>query len=870
MKNLRKVLALVLVVATLFSFASVAGAYTDDAAISADYSQAVGVLSKLGILNGYEDGSFKPAATIDRDEMAKMIAVLANAGDDQVHTVYEGACNFADTKTNWAKSYIGYCAHTGIVAGRSETTFDPNGKVTGLETAKMLLVVLGFNAEKQGYVGSNWKVNVIRDAKNFGLLDNFAADFDATKAITREQAAQMFLNALMTNIVVGTLSENIIDISNASYVGLMGKEWTLIDAEKYGITLVYGNVLLSNTLLLEAFKCVVNVQNTVDCHGRPTITWTYIDAKGNRSTQTFLKSNLLAKTYTKKATTAADFKAYNTGKYTVAVFHNSATPVANTFAAADALTGNGTVTEVYVDEMLNVIYVVVIDTFIGRVANVSARYGTYDLVDDLGTVQANLKNTAGFSNGTIVLYWLCTNGETLCLHDHAVTAAPSITGKVTYSALGNGVDMFKLDGKDQAYANTFGQWLASDKIDADDTKSTKVVYTDLNGYVMYITNPAAASTPTNVAYFPYCTWTHKLPTVETCPGVTDEAWYTDIVGFDAVTTEDVQVQQNIVAAINARQAEYGTGSLIKYTDGAVKGFVEYGKFAVADSLLSSTTGEITRNELYGNDATKYLVNTPQGYKSYVGYKSLDKDYLAKQFLKADENGEVQQYVYIQYFDANNDKIAEYVYIDATYTTTNTMFYVLGDLYAASWDEIWGITKAYDVYKVLVDGKEAVLAVAEGYEVLENGLYEAKLTLLAADAAMLVDGTKVPMYVAVDFIPGKIDPADYPFFPTDEDLTDEEILEALYQFIVLTEGYAVSEHNGLLKIVNYEASDSYSYLNVADDLVVIDITYGEKFNFETYKGYEVLDHIRSAEWDAFYTWIFFNEAGEVCLIYREIV
>ena len=140
MKNFRKVLALVLVVATLFSFTAMAGAktladYTDaDKITTENYEVAVEVLSALEILNGYEDDTFKPTNTITRAEMAKMIAVLANAGDDNVDKLYAAACNFADVdKVNdWFASYVSYCAYTGIVAGRSADVFDPYGKVTGL------------------------------------------------------------------------------------------------------------------------------------------------------------------------------------------------------------------------------------------------------------------------------------------------------------------------------------------------------------------------------------------------------------------------------------------------------------------------------------------------------------------------------------------------------------------------------------------------------------------------------------------------------------------------------------------------------------------------------------------------------------------
>ena len=74
MKNFRKVLALILVVATLFSFVAMASA--KNAAEYADYAEItnvipVEVISALGITEGY-DGKYHPADTIDRDEVAAM------------------------------------------------------------------------------------------------------------------------------------------------------------------------------------------------------------------------------------------------------------------------------------------------------------------------------------------------------------------------------------------------------------------------------------------------------------------------------------------------------------------------------------------------------------------------------------------------------------------------------------------------------------------------------------------------------------------------------------------------------------------------------------------------------------------------------
>ena len=854
MKNFRKVLALVLVVATLFSFTAMAGAYTDDKAITADYSEAVGVLSTLGILKGYEDGSFKPAATIDRDEMAKMIAVLANAGDDSVNALYAAQCNFADTATNWAKSYIGYCYNKGIISGRSATTFDPNGKVTGIETAKMLLVVLGFDAKEQGYTGvadSVWKVNVLRDAKNFGLLNNFAADFDVTKPITREQAAQMFMNALFCNIVVGTLSDNIIKISNAAYIHWDGLDWTLIDAAKYGLTVLYGNVLVSTTLLIDIFD-MVNVEDTartVDCHGRPAITWSFVDKYGKETSKTFVKSHLLAKAYTngKPATVETDFKVYKDSKYYVNVYEDGALVLdgylddGTTFDAIDDIAaGNGVVVEVYVDEKLELVTVVVINTYIGTVGATDKKTGKVVLTAGSITVTLDKDENPGLAKDTKVLFWMCSDGRTVCLHDHSVVAAPAVTGaKINYSAYGPTVDLFKADGKTYEYAATFGSFLGGDKVDADDTyqaskKNMKNIYTDLNGYVMFVEDYVAPAPTVNytIGYFLAGTNVYTLPTQIYADG-SDNGYYTmDYVDFTGAKQDDVKIDPTIITKTSNRVTNKGfDGALLKVVDGKTLVWAETSKLAKSPAFVDAANGEIIPGELWADDNTKFLIKTPDGYKTVTGRKNLDKSYIAD-LTETD-------YIDLQYF-AGDDKIADYVYIDAYYTAADEYFYVTGAPYAASWDEIYDLAEAYDVYTAIINGKAAAVAVAKGAGVLPTGLYKANLVMLGANAAELVDGTKAPLYVASDEIPAA---SDFGF-------------------------KAAALGNGLVKIVRDD--DSFFYEDLAAKYTVVDVIY-KNSSFAAFKDVKFASNPAALEaYDSVNrVWCFLDANGDVELIIREV-
>ena len=80
MKNLKKILALVLAFACAFTMFAGA-AFTDQADIKVE-NEVVDTLIELGVINGYTDGSFKPNDTVTRAEMAKMIYVLRTGNSD--------------------------------------------------------------------------------------------------------------------------------------------------------------------------------------------------------------------------------------------------------------------------------------------------------------------------------------------------------------------------------------------------------------------------------------------------------------------------------------------------------------------------------------------------------------------------------------------------------------------------------------------------------------------------------------------------------------------------------------------------------------------------------------------------------------------
>ena len=194
----KKVLSLVLCVAMMLSVMVVGAgaAFSDQSKIK--NTEAVDACTALNIIGGYPDGSFKPEGNITRAEVTKMICVALNGGKNPAVST-NTTPTFSDVRNNanaaWAEGYIESCAAQGIVSGVGGGKFAPNGNVTGVQLAKMLLVSLGYKSENEGFTGNAWATNVNVRAAQKGLYAGLEK-MDTNAAITRDNAAQMVWNAL--------------------------------------------------------------------------------------------------------------------------------------------------------------------------------------------------------------------------------------------------------------------------------------------------------------------------------------------------------------------------------------------------------------------------------------------------------------------------------------------------------------------------------------------------------------------------------------------------------------------------------------------------------------------------------------------------
>ena len=208
----KKVLALVLAFACAFTMFAGAASFTDQADINTDNVEAVDLLTTLGIIKGYEDGSFNPEGTVTRAEMAKMIYTIRNGGNDDASAYESVTTSFTDISGHWAEGYVKYLQNTGIVAGKSATRFDPDSQVTTGEAMKMALALGGYDEEHAGLTGINWLNNTVSLATTNGLTDNVASAISG--GCTRQDAAQILSNALgMTAVRWSSVVENFVNDS---------------------------------------------------------------------------------------------------------------------------------------------------------------------------------------------------------------------------------------------------------------------------------------------------------------------------------------------------------------------------------------------------------------------------------------------------------------------------------------------------------------------------------------------------------------------------------------------------------------------------------------------------------------------------------
>ena len=653
---MKKLLALVLALVMYMSLVTISNAaYSDKADI--DLKEAVDVLSAVGVFEG-SDGKFDPKANLTREQAAKLVAYLQLSQKSADALV--GGNKFTDVAANrWSAGYVDYCATTGVVAGVGNGQFNPTGSLTALQFGKMLLVCLGYDATTENLTGADWQINTSKLMASAKLLKGLDS-VKANDVITREQAAQMMLNAIKAPTVEYDTKGSTITIGG-TVIGIGGSKATYVTAtvaeDKSANNI--GKTQLTNTgaytvELGEKLFSNLKLNSDTDAFERPVTVWTLkaekIGSYANTPDLTYTAEVKLGTIYSdlgtsKKLVYSNDDVDVAHGEENVFAYYADGTINASLGKGDIAkgndqkVGGNGVLIEVYYDDVANTAKVVEINTYGGEVTSARAKTASKDAnvtVTPLNAGKGGNYETEDFKVDDIVAYNYSTKTGDAGVKN--VVAAEKVTGELTGYTAGKSVVVGGTTYKFNKAASIDTSALAG-AIDNDVTLAL-----DKYGYVLNVNTDA---TSTNYAVV------LKYQDKGSFDDAKAELLFTD------GTTKTVELKDN---------ADVETGSLVSYT------ITNKGKYdlKVLEKTPDTETGVTLTTKgsstirigsvVKANGKTIFLVATKSGnsdtvYTSYTGIANVPT------ITAGSTAAKVNAYV-------KSGSAATVVYIDATAATTS--------------------------------------------------------------------------------------------------------------------------------------------------------------------------------------------------------
>ena len=504
MRNLKRALSLGLTAAMISGLmvmgSSAASSYTDVA--DTDNVEAIEVLKTVGIMIGDESGDFNPDQNVTRNEMA---VVMSNLMAYNVAS-YKDTSPFTDVPS-WAEPYVAACYTNGITAGTSATTYGGSENVTTAQAALMLMKALGYFQYSSDF-GSDWQLSTATQGNKIDLF--VGVDSALKEAMTRNDLAQLVLNTLEAGTVEAE-TDGSFSVGDVTFVS--GVKYNYVTSgEKYADSIEKS--LTANTDASVSFGKIVQLgeklyqgdltkEEGYDDFGRPANVWEY----QSKEIGTFAKT--ADYTYTAKVTSKALYNevgktATDNYEWTVSFNGESVKYEGENLSAnktdddkdfvqkalgGDARTGNGVITEVYVDGTDKTVDIAIIEYYAAEVYEVNEDDGTITLSDfGYGPADNNDEyDSTDFKEDQIVMYSFA-DGE---IQD--VYAAEQMSGEVTRvrsNTTGGDEadgDNFVVDGTTYKYNKTMD---SADRLVTENVNNNVVAYLDANGYVAYIDESA--------------------------------------------------------------------------------------------------------------------------------------------------------------------------------------------------------------------------------------------------------------------------------------------------------------------------------------------------------------------------------------------
>ena len=443
MRNLKRALSLGLtatMISGLMVMGSSAASYAD--VTSKQHEEAIEVLKTVGIMTGDENGKFNPEAKVTRNEMA---VVMSNLMAYNVAS-YKNTSPFTDVP-EWAEPYVAACYTNGITSGYDKVTYGGNDSVTTAQAALMVMKALGY-FQYQSDFGADWQLSTVAQGNKIDLFDD--VDSGVKEAMTRNDLAQLVLNALESGTVEA--DDDTIKVENGDTTVTAGKvKYNFITSGKDYAYAINDKLATDNNgeyskgsiveLGEKLYSGDLTKEDGYDDFGRPATVWDYqakeIGTFAEKADHTFTAKVTSKALYNEVGKTATDSYKWTvsfngeTVKYDGDKLNaNKSDDDKDFFAKAtgeDALTGNGVVTEVFVDGTDKTVDVAIIEYYAAEVLKVDEDDKTITLsdLDDGPALTTDEFDSTLFEEDEIVIYSYA-NGD---IQD--VYAAEKMEGEVT-------------------------------------------------------------------------------------------------------------------------------------------------------------------------------------------------------------------------------------------------------------------------------------------------------------------------------------------------------------------------------------------------------------------------------------------------------
>ncbi len=636
MRNLKRALSLLLsstMVLGMLVMGSSAASYAD--VTSKQHEEAIEVLKTVGIMTGDENGKFNPEAKVTRNEMA---VVMCNLLDYTVAS-YKGTSPFTDVP-EWAEPYVAACYTNGITSGYDAKTYGGSDTVTTGQAALMLLKALGYFQYSADF-GSDWLVETTKNGSTAGLFDGVATG--AKEALTRNDVAQMVLNALEADLVKAEkngsdvhVGDIVISGGKATYDARTGTDskYAKIDNTKVDgkYTIQLGEDLYNGDL--------VKADGADDDFGRPSVKWTYenkeigtyADDADAVYTATVEKQDLYdlvgSDVYNDLKNGDADFTVVVDGvaqkdvKLSNYIVKNNDDDAGTKDANGNLDIKKGATTEVFIDDDSNDVVITVINSYVAQVD------GDYDKNDEeleldiLDEAPVDVKDTTlssddfdyldSYSDEDYVLITVA-NKEI-----KTIDLAETVEGKVTaYTEKKN----VTVDGTKYEYSKNYTDAVKDDSKLSYDLNDAYTLVLDANGYVIYTDGTAGHNDYVYVAktaktggakanlegdaYF--IDGTNKVITIDNDDkiGVSDKGrWYS----YNEKSNGKYELNE-------VEDAE----TVVYYGTATSKVITENGKSAV---YVGDNSGNSTAETVKANNDTIFIVNDDDDVAVYTGIKNV--------------------------------------------------------------------------------------------------------------------------------------------------------------------------------------------------------------------------------------------------------